>query len=316
MGVFFRPRSQYVAVLVEDGPENDDHHKDVQQRADGFFVFRGRFEVGGQVKEGHRQAGKQEGVVGGGTEHVFNPEDAAGVEADGSKYQGGHEDGQGNAGEWHVLRLGRLDLVCVGQNGAAAHEDAHAHQHTNACGGKGVAPAVLVAQPGRDKVARKGTDVDAHVENVVPFVFEAAVFRFVVQIAQQGGNVRFECAVAQDDEQKTYVEGRFTGNGEGQVTCGHEQATGNDGFSVAKNPIREQSADEGGQVNQGNVGAVDVVGAGLVPTQPALEAVGHVEEQDPDDEVEAEAFPHFGEKQGVQALGVRFCDVLAHVIGV
>jgi hypothetical protein len=77
------------------------------------------------------------------------------------------------------------------------------------------AAAVFVAQPGRDKVARKGPNVDAHVENVVPFVFEGAVLRFVVQVPQECGNVWFERPVAQDDQQKTHVKGRFTGDGKG-----------------------------------------------------------------------------------------------------
>ena len=301
---------------MENGPENDHHHKDVQQRSDGFLVFSGRLQVGGQVEESHRQAGKQEGVVRRGTKYIFYAKNGTGIESDGCKYQRRNKDGQRDAGQGHVLGLRGFDLVGVGQNGLPTHEDSHANEHANTGRGKGVAPAVLVAQPCCNKVASKGTDVDAHVEDVVALVFEGTVFRLVVEVAQQRRNIRFERPVAQDDQQKTHVKGRFTGNGQGEVPCGHQQTARNDGFSVTKDSIGQEPPNERGQIHQCNVGAVHVVRRRIGPSQASLEAVGHIEEENSDDQVKSEAFPHLGEKQGVKSLGMLFCGVLAHAFEV
>jgi hypothetical protein len=190
---------------------------------------------------------------------------------------------------------------------AMNHDDAD--EHADAGGQERVAPPVIEAQVGGDEVAGEGADVDAHVEDVVAGVLLLAVARVVVEVADQRRDVRLEEAVAEDDEQQRDPEvGAVAGDRQAAVAEAHQDAADDDRAAVAEDAVGEQAADERREIDEREVGAEDVLGGALRHVEAALggdHRVGaslHVEHEDAEDQIEAEALPHLGEEQDGETL--------------
>src|SRR5262249_61408193 len=108
-------------------------------------------------------------------------------------------------------------------------------------------PIEVVADQSGDKVADEGTDVDAHVEDVVPGVAQLAPGW--IEVTQKRGDVRFEGTVAKDDQPEGNEQHHLAGEGQAKIASHHQHGADHDGLATAEQPISNQPTDEGGDVD-------------------------------------------------------------------
>src|SRR5215210_2279954 len=94
--------------------------------------------------------------------------------------------------------------------------------------------------------------------------------------------------------------------------AGHEeQPAQHDRAPIAELAVRDDAADDRAGIDEHQVGGPDARRAVLGPAEAALSvrvAVGDIQGPDPAHGVEAEALPHLGEEQDVEALRMRLLD--------
>lgn len=206
------------------------------------------------------------------------------------------------------MSLVRVDLL--GDFGSAeafvsSHEDDQADGQTDAGGSEGGVPSVLVPHDRSYEVADEGAQVDAEVEDSEPCVLQLAVLR--VESAEHRRDVRFEEAIPDDQQRQSEVEHAHAFEGQADVSGAHDDAAEHDRLAVAEDPISDETADEGREINHGRVRAKDRPSLRFVESQSTLvDRRRHVERQQAEHEVEAEPFPHLREEQPGELARVPF----------
>lgn len=116
---------------------------------------------------------------------------------------------------------------------AQKHDDAD--KHPDACCRKCSAPADIPAQPGRKKIADQRPDIDSHVKNIVPGVFQYFVTFVIVQISQQNGDIGFKKSISQYHHPKRGVKGKnVVWNRQHEVADTHQNAPQDNAEPIAQ----------------------------------------------------------------------------------
>ena len=173
-----------------------------------------------------------------------------------------------------------------------------ADHHADAGRGEAVVEAEPLAQPAAHQRRRRRADVDAHVEDGERAV--AARVVLPVHAPDQRRDVGLEEAIARDEKAERRVERSERGKGHQEMADGHEDAAGDDRRSQAEVPVGEEAAEERRQVDEARVPLVDRRRVGGLPP----ELLDQVEHEQRAHAVVAEALPHLGGEEQVEALRV------------
>ena len=176
-------------------------------------------------------------------------------------------------------------------------------QHADTGADEGGLPAVGGGGGTTDHARQQGAQVDAHVEDGEGTV--TTVVTFLIQVAHHGGDVRFEQTVTQDQQAKARVEEGVdhlrehgVGQGQGELTRGHEDGTDQDGTALTEEGIGQPAADDRGDVDQTGIDAVQLEGVGLGPAHAAVGGhVSQIEDEHGTHAVVGESLPEFGTKE-------------------
>ena len=178
-------------------------------------------------------------------------------------------------------------------------EHREADEHADGSQTETVVPTIGFTDIAAQERRHGRAQVDAHVEDGEPAV--ATGVAVAIHRAHHGGDVRLEEAVTDDQQGQRQEEHDFDFDGHQQVTAGHEQTAEDDRATGAQESVCEHATEERGHVDQGHVGAVDLVGGVVVVRQEALD---HVEREQRPHAVVAEPLPHLCEEERVQARWV------------
>lgn len=184
---------------------------------------------------------------------------------------------------------------------AAAHPERQgADDHAEACERKTVLRTVDVADLSTDCCGEERTDVDADVEDGETRV--TSWVTVLVKFADNGGDVRFEITVADDDGTHADVEPLLRAPQNHEFPDGHQNSSEDDGVFVAQDLVCNPTAQNRRSINQSSVCPINAerfhVTHGQRFDQIQREQRAHA--------IVAEALPHLGEKQGVQTLRMAF----------
>lgn len=176
-------------------------------------------------------------------------------------------------------------------------------QHADTGADEGGLPAIGGGGGAADHAGQQGAQVDAHVEDGEGAV--TTVIPFFIQVAHHGGDVRFEQAVAHDQQAKAGIEDGVDHVREhgvrqcqGKLAGGHQHGTEQDGTALAQEGICEPAADDGGDVDQTGIDAVQLEGVGLGPAHATVGGqVGQIEDEHGTHAVIGESLPQFGTKE-------------------
>ena len=204
------------------------------------------------------------------------------------------------------------------------------------------APAVsrVLAERRADERREEGADVDAHVEDDECAVAARVALR--VEVAHHRRDVRLEEAVADAHQQQPQVEAdRRRGEvdaeqrqrkgargaqgverrGEHELPGRHHQAAEDHRLALAEPVVGDPAAEDRGAVDEPQVPAVELQRLRVRPAEARVHRVrrrGGVQHEQRAHAVEAEALPHLGREQEVEAFRVteegplRDVEVLAH----
>src|SRR5215217_6679380 len=144
--------------------------------------------------------GKNKNVGGGAAHYRFSKKPRRKKPAHNTGSNRGYKYIQEDFGKRHVFGLHRFFYIAMPHLFQVEKKNDQANDQTDTGGGKGIAPAVLIAQVGRYEIAHKGTDVDAHIKNVVGIIFQWLQVISIVNIPQQRRYVGFKKAIADNDQ--------------------------------------------------------------------------------------------------------------------
>mmetsp|Transcript_122285 Transcript_122285/g.341140 ORF Transcript_122285/g.341140 Transcript_122285/m.341140 type:complete len:504 (-) Transcript_122285:7-1518(-) len=247
-------------------------------------------------EDGHRAAGLLEG----------EPEE--------DREEREHEDGLEPVG--HDVRrgvialfldhlLGCVDLVADAAEQALAEPELNgAEDHEQAGQTEAQVPRDLLADVAAQRDAEEGTGVHAHVEQRVAAV-ALALIAGAVELADDGRDVRLEQAGAQHDQAQARVERRHRLHEQRDVAGRDDEAAQQHRAPRAQQPVRDVAAQDGRQVDQAGVPAVQAGRLGAGPAPAALAGLGDQEEHEQRPHaVVGEALPHLREEEDEELAGL------------
>src|SRR5689334_2103485 len=88
----------------------------------------------------------------------------------------------------------------------ANNENDHTNEHSHTCRYEGGAPSNAIVQCSAKEITDKGADINAHIKNIVAFIFLMLMFRGRINIAKQRGNIWFEKTVADNYQCHRYIK--------------------------------------------------------------------------------------------------------------
>ena len=149
-------------------------------------------------------------------------------------------------------------------------------------------PAEFFGKEARDHGAEECADVDAHVKNSEARV-TARILLFI-QAANQGGNIRFEKPIADNEQAQADMQQRRKRHG--KMTERHHHTTDQNRAAQTQPAIGEIAAEYRGEIDQTGVGRVNRQRiAALI-----MQRIHQVQHQQRAHAVETKTFPHLGEK--------------------
>ena len=155
--------------------------------------------------------------------------------------------------------------------------------------------AVDVAHLRTDGRGQQGPDIDADVEDGEAGVAAGVVIG--VELADNRGDVGLEVAIAHDDGAHTHIEPGVSPPKDQEFADAHEDAAQDHRVAVTQQPVGNAATQHRSGVYQGGVGAVDAEGLGIAHG----EGFDQVEGEEGAHAVVAEALPHLGKEERVQA---------------
>ena len=128
-------------------------------------------------------------------------------------------------------------------------------------------PAELFAQRAADERGEERAKIDADIEDREGAVAAAVAGR--IERADLGRDVRFEGAVAENEEAEREQKQLFEGHHE--MADSHQGCADNDGAALAEHAVGQQSAEDRRQIDEARIEAVDLRGEGLRGQRPEYE---------------------------------------------
>jgi hypothetical protein len=153
--------------------------------------------------------------------------------------------------------------------------DCERDEHTDSRRAEAPVPAFSLAERADDKGRRDHTRIDTEIEDLEGV--RAPQIGGLVERADLAGDIAIEHARAEDEAEQGEQEARFERHQE--VAGRHGDRPDEHGPALAEHPIREQAAEYGSQVDQGEIGADDGRGERL-PVDIAVKPAEAVEEGD------------------------------------
>ena len=195
----------------------------------------------------------------------------------------------------------RVQLLGIRRHGSvlvvlAAHPEGQgAEDHAEASQSESIMGAVDVAHLRTDRRGQQGPDIDADVEDGEAGVAAGVVIG--VELADNRGDVGLEVAIAHDDGAHAHVEPGVGSPENQEFPDAHQDAAQHHRIAVAQKPVGNAAAQHRSGVHQGGVGSVNAEGLGIAHR----EGLDEVEGEEGAHAVVAEALPHLGKEERVQA---------------
>ena len=176
-------------------------------------------------------------------------------------------------------------------------------QRVEAPGGELRFPAFALGEVAGNERGGEGAEVDSHIKNGETGV--AALVAGGVEAADHGGDVGFEEAGAEGDEDEAGVEVRDGVERHREVAGGDDHAADEDRAAGADEIVGDEAAEDREQVDAHRVSAVNGGGVFVGVAEAALGGgLRHEENEERPHAVVAEALPHLGEEEGGEAAGL------------
>ena len=300
--VLVGPRRHRAAVQVQHHEERATSEVDGQQRAQAGLLFFLRAIRQAREEQQDRDRADQEAEVGRLDELRDRRRQQVGRDrpADQAEQERRAEDLAEDLRERRVAGVGAGRAV-RGFERLPAHEQDHdRREHAATSADERSFPCPFVARVGREEVRGERADVDPHVEDVEPSV--ALGIALHVEVAHHRADVGLEEPVADAQQHEPRRERPRLAGREQEEAARVDEPADQHRLAIAEEPVREDAAEVGREVDEREVDAVDLVADILRPTEAAALRVRRVEQQHRDDRVEAEALPHLDEEQSVEAL--------------
>ena len=289
--VAFREEGEGGARLLKAGPENDverEHHDHHQHAVAGHIA----------VLDGLRDQAVHHVDRSCAEQPADNPvvRDEQVQDRDGKK---GSRNGELVPVQTEVGR--RLQLLGVRWHGGvlvilpAEPEGEGTEDHAEAREGKAVLGAVDVADLRTHRGGQQGANIDADVEDGEAGI--AAGIIIGVELADNRGDVGLEVAVAHDDGAHAHVEPGVGSPENEEFPDAHQDATEDHRIAVTQQAVGNPAAQHRSDIHQGSVGAVDAECLGIAHG----EGFDQVKGEEGAHAVVAEALPHLGKEERVQA---------------
>ena len=176
---------------------------------------------------------------------------------------------------------------------AEGSEDDKAEHHASASGGERPAPAVGVAHRFPSKWGQACADVDAHVEDRKSRVASRVALH--IQVADQRRDIGLKEAVAKDKQSERTVKSRLAVDREDEVASRKQRSSDQDRARVTELPVSKHAPKERGEIDEPHVVAVHGEGLSL----GELEMLVHIQREQSDHQIEAEALPHLCKEKNV-----------------
>src|SRR5215212_8122304 len=132
-------------------------------------------------------------------------------------------------------------------------------QHADPGSAEAVVPAHLLTQGAADQGREERPQVHAYVKDRVGAI--AAWVAWRIEASDLGRDVRLERAVAEDQRQQGEEEQGLEGHHE--MARRHQDGPDDDSLALTEIAVREQASENGGEVNEAGVQAIDLRRQGL-----------------------------------------------------